>query len=707
MLLAKIFGPEKVEANGHSILSQIRSDMLVSSLEKYDGELLERLQLFCGPPRQSSVLQILQFALYRLSNNLLSESSTDELLRWLIEQQKIELLTSFLKIKMPTVHACATKILESALRIQDANFLQLLIDSGVDLSPLKGVYGSGYLVSAAYEGDMQTAQILLKNGADVNIPSDDDLIALQAAAFNGHANLVQVFLKAGANVDAVSPYEECYTALSQAVENDDIELVRILLTAGANIDSCKILNSPAIEHSAIYTDNDELHYLLLSASSKGYSSITVHGVSEAASKGTQALSKYLAEKGGSRSLVRKVLKNALKSACRNDHSAAIPILDIGVDLDYLLPCNLGGPLIEAVRQENFELIKTLLRAGADINTPHILDSTIECDKGDDSVINMLQFMLEEGADIKTQGKGALKSAAYHGNLEVVQYLISAGVDVNAQTNGFTDRTILQNAVLSRNIGLVKILLKAGSDVNATCRMREETALETAVRFVAKSGPERLEIVQVLLAAGADVNPPKGNRLLQSAIFNGDEELACILLDKGADVNSFPKGREGRSPVQDAAERGNLSFVKLLLKSGANINASPSYYHGRTAIQAASSAFSPTMELIDFLLDTGAEMNAPPAFYGGVTALQGAAIRGHMKIALKFLEAGADVNAAAATVNGRTALDGAAEHGRLDMVQMLLNAGACGDSSKVHRFDEAIELAQKNGHFAVANLLESA
>ena len=151
--------------------------------------------------------------------------------------------------------------------------------------------------------------------------------------------------------------------------------------------------------------------------------------------------------------------------------------------------------------------------------------------------------------------------------------------------------------------------------------------------------------------------------------------------------------------------GSLSLIKLLLESGADINAPAGDNLGRTAIQAASSSELPTMELIDFLLNAGADTNAPAGFRGGVTALQGAAIRGHMRIALKFLEAGADVNADPADCEGRTALDGAAEHGRLDMVQMLLEAGACG--TKSHRFKQANGLARDNGHFAVARLLERA
>lgn len=77
----------------------------------------------------------------------------------------------------------------------------------------------------------------------------------------------------------------------------------------------------------------------------------------------------------------------------------------------------------------------------------------------------------------------------------------------------------------------------------------------------------------------------------------------------------------------------------MLESGADINAAPGLDRGRTAIQAASASEMPTMELVEVLLEAGADINAPAGSDGGVTALQGAAIRGHMKIALKFLEAG--------------------------------------------------------------------
>jgi ankyrin repeat protein len=113
-----------------------------------------------------------------------------------------------------------------------------------------------------------------------------------------------------------------------------------------------------------------------------------------------------------------------------------------------------------------------------------------------------------------------------------------------------------------------------------------------------------------------------------------------------------------------------------------------------------------MDIVRLLLDHGAEINAAPAVAGGVTALQGASIKGHINIVEMLIENGADVNADPAVKDGRTAIEGAAEHGRLDTVKMLLNAGAVGDTVGNTGFKEAIRLARKHRHFAVAELLEA-
>lgn len=239
-LLVQLFG-QVVNTDSQEHLPQIRSQMLVCSLERYDGEFLDKIKPFFNPSSQLSLLQILDFGSHRLSNNLLSFKAKENFVFWLREQKQNELLMLFLGNKMPTAHACATQILEYAVEIGDVDFLELLIDSGIDLSPLNGVYGGRKLVNAA---SIEIAQILLRNGAEINTPTCAQYpeTALHYATMEGDAEMVQFLLKAGAEVETLSAYKEANNtnALGMALNSKSVELVRILVTAGANVDRCEI-----------------------------------------------------------------------------------------------------------------------------------------------------------------------------------------------------------------------------------------------------------------------------------------------------------------------------------------------------------------------------------------------------------------------------------------------------------------------------------
>lgn len=78
------------------------------------------------------------------------------------------------------------------------------------------------------------------------------------------------------------------------------------------------------------------------------------------------------------------------------------------------------------------------------------------------------------------------------------------------------------------------------------------------------------------------------------------------------------------------------------------------------------------------------------------------------IAELLIEQSAEVNGDAPHVHGRYSIEGAADadHGRLDMIHLLLNAGAKGNMWNGTSFEETISLAKKNGHFVVADLLQT-
>lgn len=239
---------------------------------------------------------------------------------------------------------------------------------------------------------------------------------------------------------------------------------------------------------------------------------------------------------------------------------------------------------------------------------------------------------------------------------------------------------------------------------------------------------RWAVMRMLLRAGYRPDPLS----FLMTIWKGTDKQVKELLRRGANANQ-PCRYDLDSPLQLAVRRGDIAITGVLLSHGAAVNGlppvlvpfsepysqEPNEFRPRSALQLAVEMGR--LDLIDLLTEAGADVNGPISIDGGATALQCAASRGFLGIARTLIEAGAVVNFPRAERNGRTALEGAAEMGRLDMVQFLLEKGAetsdsaasagggCDDGHANQgrgQFLRAIGLARRNGHEAVARLLEN-
>lgn len=284
-----------------------------------------------------------------------------------------------------------------------------------------------------------------------------------------------------------------------------------------------------------------------------------------------------------------------------------------------------------------------------------------------------KLLSTKSSTIEALASNLLPSALRLKNVPFTRIILRAGVNPNSPM-GYRNTSPLQYIAKHGDIELVRILLDAGADVNAPPTGSVEQDMHTALQAAAKSG--NLELVQILLDVGADVNAPAtikdgctnhGYTALQAAALTGNIELVQLLLNAGADVNA-PPGNFGYTAIQAAAIGENIALFQTLLNVGADINAPPSPNGGSTALQAASK--NENIELVQILLSSGADVNASPSRHRGHTALQAAAQAGNIELVRNLLDAGADVN-----TRGYIALRAAAKTGNIELAQLLLNAGA--------------------------------
>jgi hypothetical protein len=265
----------------------------------------------------------------------------------------------------------------------------------------------------------------------------------------------------------------------------------------------------------------------------------------------------------------------------------------------------ANTLARAAQASSFALVHDLVRAGAPLSGHANVDPesgyrccsalVVAAEHGDSA---MLKLLLDAGAGANLEQLGqALVAAAGSGNLAIFRLLVDNRADINARDR--FGHTVLMAASASGSPAMVKEVLKFHPDVNAVavlpprpcaassgaeraspCEPAQadgHTALMEAAwshgSDVPSEGVDRVEVVRLLLAVGADVNARDalGNTTL--LLSTHDPEIVRLLLEARAD----PNARDSRG-LTALGRTSNENVRRVLIEHGAL--ESPSITHRR-------------------------------------------------------------------------------------------------------------------------------
>ena len=229
---------------------------------------------------------------------------------------------------------------------------------------------------------------------------------------------------------------------------------------------------------------------------------------------------------------------------------------------------------------------------------------------------------------------------------------------------------IQNDILkaakSGRMSVIKTVLTSFLiEVNFIARRKQ-----TPLILAADNG--NMNMACLLLEKGAEPNMANENGVtpLHMAACRGHHHVVELLLDRGAKQNT---ANDGSTPLLYAADKGYKDVVLLLLKRGADPNiAGP---RGYTPLHAA--AYKGHKGVAQILLSNGAELDIVNE--AGSTPLFQAVCGEHARIVNLLLDRGAAINAT--DQQGWTPLHHAAQRGNKNIVQLLLKRGA--DPNKVN------------------------
>ena len=467
------------------------------------------------------------------------------------------------------------------------------------------------LVDAVQQQDFDSANALLKNGqVDVNTPQADGSTALAWAVHWDHFDTAENLIRAGANVNTANDLG--VTPLMLAAHNGSISLAKILLNAGASPNASRSSGDTALMLAARVGNRGVVKLLTSAGANPNATTASGHtALMWAAAEKHADVAQALLDEGAALVDVRTEFRRPpqrrryggqRKMVLLREGEAANPA-ELPRDGDGDPPRTQGGftPLLYAVLSGDLETVRVLVDGYADVNeaAPDGVSALmLALTKRHEE---LALFLIERGADPNYDARSEV--------LRAYSYLADGQDPLAAEppeeADDFAGYTALHVAAATGQHAALRALLARDADPNAR--------MDRPKRFI-----DAFEI-GVFTAPGAGRLTQVGSTPFMLAAKTADPEAMRILAEAGADP--FATTEDGTGALMLATGLGkraatDVTYYKwnqhnaieasqVALELGIDINAANEW--GETALHGAT--YHAADDLIRFLVDNGADIDA--------------------------------------------------------------------------------------------------
>jgi len=630
--------------------------------------------------------------------------------------------------------------------------LQLIIQKETSKSKELGVTNDDLFIIHWYQ-DLEMIKLYFDDYFNKDFFNDGRINELLCELYiNGQKNIVKYLINKGAPLNRWSEHSLLYCI----VIDDDVDMAEFVIKKGAYInDRAKCDTSNYVIRYAIrssqmlrlliklgadlFIPDDQYNKVLKIANSNRIFTYNITSYIGNAYRGNEERSTFCyACKNGNMKIVKHLLQTNVPNinkgliyACKNGNPEIIKLLiDRGADVNYL---DTVTPLEQACLQGDEKVVKLLLENGAkpwhnSTSTKSNLMLARECKNE-----KMIEYLVKYGAyvdekdsnnetllmyvcknrfeklarsilpmvsevhlhDKDNNDNTALMYACQYGLVEIAQYLVDHGVEINEQNNnGETalilackngsypivhclishkaDTTIIDN--FGKSALIYALIIKKEDIVNELLSIEATLKGEVINHPTTKNGKSVLmyackyshkRLVEVLIEHHSEVNKRnnRGETALMYACKYGDDSIVSCLIDHGAEVNAISNA--GDTTLMYGVQGLNVLTVILLMENQADWLKKNN--RGETAMMLACKYGC--SDVVDYLLDQGVGINDINT--DGDTPLIYACKYGHKECVKLLLECDGSVDFKGC--KGKTALMHACENGKLDIVKLLVSS----------------------------------
>ncbi len=272
----------------------------------------------------------------------------------------------------------------------------------------------GLLEYAAVWGDLELAELLIENGADISIPNvgNTDLTPLHSAIVNDKEDVALYLIDKGANVDA--------TMLAAAAAKDNTNIMLALINKGIDVNALALdLNSRPSKKTA-----------LMAASFAGK---------------IDAVKFLIEHKADVNAIDSDELTAFYHAFAAGKHAVAIFLKEHGASISGM-QYKMDSWLLEVIsREEDVTVIADIIKCGADANAKSSIDGMtllgVLTKSSNKNCVEVAKVLIAAKADVNTpdrNGMTPLMNACHFGEVKLAELLVDSGADVTAKSN--TGRT---------------------------------------------------------------------------------------------------------------------------------------------------------------------------------------------------------------------------------------------------------------------------
>ncbi|OUM58897.1 hypothetical protein PIROE2DRAFT_64118 [Piromyces sp. E2] len=255
---------------------------------------------------------------------------------------------------------------------------------------------------------------------------------------------------------------------------------------------------------------------------------------------------------------KQISTNELNTYCDNERKK--------VNLNEIIKEDQNTPLISACRQGNEEIVKLLIRNGANVNKENIhgftpLIEACQCNRK-----NIVKILIDQGAEVNKgniNGDTPLIIAFRYGYSDIIKILIKNGADVNKENvNGVTPLLI---ECERRNEDNVKLLIENGANVN-----KENKKGDTPLLIARKNGYTNIYniIIEEKIKSKESYKSSHYDKILKEYLVAIEMVDANLIKDLNK-IYSYDKITEIIIDLYDSKKIDDNSIKKLIYMSFMN------------------------------------------------------------------------------------------------------------------------------------------